>query len=189
MSLGFSEPWGERHSGDEVAVQTRAWHLANWSSPLAPIPLPPPLVISHNKHTRFFNYFHQLMSCKKRDAIHFTSESHFCLGKSHFKTSWSSGWWGRGGTIFWQNLTKGFLWRPLSGIILVFISWCRWLCSLTAGLYSCERPRIAAATWEQSSPWGLIIVPDKQRGRSQHVMAVFNRDKWWADGTKWAASL
>lgn len=75
--------------------------------------------------------------------------------------------------------------RPLSGITPSLISWCRRLCSLTTGFYPCERPRIAVATWEQSSPQGLIIVPDKQRGWSQHVIAVFNRDKWWADVPEW----
>lgn len=79
--------------------------------------------------------------------------------------------------------------RPLSGITPGFISCCRWLCSLTVGLYPCECPRIAVATWEQSSPWGLVIVPDKQRGQSQSVMAVFNHDKWWANMLEWVASL
>lgn len=34
----------------------------------------------------FLNYFHQLGSYKKRDAIYFVNENGFQLGKSHFKT-------------------------------------------------------------------------------------------------------
>lgn len=82
----------------------------------------------------------------------------------------------------------GLVQRPRSGVTPGLISQCRRLCSLTMGLSPCECPRIAAATWEQSSPWGLIIVTDKQHGWSQHVIAVFNCDKWWADVPEWVAS-
>lgn len=71
-----------------------------------------------------FNYFHQLMSSKERDVIHFLSGNCFHLGKSHFRAIHEAVV-GRGGRepFFWQNLAKpqpvlgwGWVQRPLPGL-------------------------------------------------------------------------
>lgn len=193
-SLSLSEAWREQHWGEEGVIRTSASTELSCSWPWAPTPSSP-WVVSHNNRTGrgrdfFLNDFHQLLNCTKRDATHFITGNASILVKAiskHFRKQWlierenpffgktwpshSSFWSGPG----WETT----LWHHTR-----LISWCRCLCSL-----NCECPRIAAATWERSSPQGLVIVPDKQGGWSQQLMAVFNCDKWWVYVPEWVAWL